>query len=246
MKTVQEIIPKTMIHFTKDTIELRDTDSTHTALLHVHLKKHIFSSYKIRTDVSIGIDIENMVKILKFVKPPMCLQMNYTESTGDHISLLVFKDDTCRKRQYSLPLYNLNTLDSKIISLPIKLRFTIASKDFYDLCSHLLLFGDSCSITINSKTQKVTMTTTGDIGTAEIEFSNSDDTTAVLKFEDKSAKTFTQSFSLDKWKQFSQAYSISDEVCLCFSDESPLLVHYKIKNDVGDIKFYLAPKIEDL
>ena len=168
MKTVQEIIPKTMIHFNTNDIEIRDTDSTHTALLHVSIKKQLFSFYKVISPVSIGVDIENMVKILKILKPPMCLQMQYRESTGDHLSLLVFKDDTCRKRCYTLPLYSLITLDSKIITLPICLHFTMESKDFSDLCSHLLLFGDSCSVTINSKTQRVKMTTSGDIGTSAI------------------------------------------------------------------------------
>lgn len=247
MKTIQETIPKTQIHFNKDTIEIRDIDKTHTALIHMSLVSNkISSSYKLLRPVSIGVDIENMYKVLKILKPPMCLRMLYKETTGDRFSITVFKDDSCRKREYRLPIYTINTLDTAIKDLPIRLKFTLTSRDFYDLCTHLLIFGDSCKIEIDNNKHRVLISSNGDVGTAELEYSQSVDKNVKLEFLSKDKDIFSQSYSLEKWKEFSQAHTISDKVCLCFSKDSPMLVHYKIKNDMGDMKFYLAPKVEDL
>lgn len=44
---------------------------------------------------------------------------------------------------------------------------------------------------------------------------------------------------------FSKAGCLSSQVTLNMSNETPLLVAYKIMNGMGDIKYYLAPKITE-
>lgn len=42
---------------------------------------------------------------------------------------------------------------------------------------------------------------------------------------------------------FSRAGCLSTQVALNMSNETPLMVMFKIMNGMGDIKYYLAPKI---
>ena len=51
-------------------------------------------------------------------------------------------------------------------------------------------------------------------------------------------------FALRYLNLFSKATSLSDRVTLKMHPSSPLVVGYEI-NDVGYIRFYLAPKIEE-
>jgi proliferating cell nuclear antigen len=44
---------------------------------------------------------------------------------------------------------------------------------------------------------------------------------------------------------FSKAGGISNRVTLHMSSDTPLMVVYKIMGDMGDIKYYLAPKITE-
>ena len=43
---------------------------------------------------------------------------------------------------------------------------------------------------------------------------------------------------------FTKAAILSKRVCIILSSEFPLIVEYEIE-DIGHVKFYLAPKIED-
>jgi proliferating cell nuclear antigen len=51
-------------------------------------------------------------------------------------------------------------------------------------------------------------------------------------------------FALRYLNFFTKATSVSDQVIICMSPEVPMVVEYPI-DDMGHVKFYLAPKIDD-
>ena len=57
-------------------------------------------------------------------------------------------------------------------------------------------------------------------------------------------ETVCLSFALRYLNLFNKAASLSNQVVLYLSPETPLCVDYKIEN-LGSLKFYLAPKISD-
>jgi proliferating cell nuclear antigen len=44
---------------------------------------------------------------------------------------------------------------------------------------------------------------------------------------------------------FSKAAGLSGQVTLNMSNETPLMVEYKLQNQGGELKYYLAPKITE-
>lgn len=244
LKTTQELLTKTNLTFDHDKITIRDMDETHTAFIHISISKNLFTNYKIFSTTELGIDVANLYKILKNLKPPTCLKLHYSEDKGDGLSILVYKDDTCKKRNYTLPLFSINSFNTEIKDLPISVSMTMESRKFYDLCTHLLLFDDSCTVHIDILKKQLKFSSYGDIGNVDIEYDEKDKHVE-LDFIKKDITRFKQSFSLEKWKQFSQAYTLSDTVCLSFSKDSPLLVEYKLNDDLGFCRFYLAPKVDD-
>ena len=54
----------------------------------------------------------------------------------------------------------------------------------------------------------------------------------------------TMSFSLTFLNSFCKASSLSDSVKLYMSEGTPLVIEYKI-GELGELKFYLAPKLSD-
>ena len=54
----------------------------------------------------------------------------------------------------------------------------------------------------------------------------------------------SNSFSLTFLNSFNKASALSEQVNLSFSGDTPLVVEYNIGN-LGKLKFYLAPKIND-
>lgn len=53
------------------------------------------------------------------------------------------------------------------------------------------------------------------------------------------------SFAARYLNLFSKAGCLSTQVTLNMSNETPLMVMYKIMSGMGDIKYYLAPKITE-
>jgi proliferating cell nuclear antigen len=53
------------------------------------------------------------------------------------------------------------------------------------------------------------------------------------------------SFSARYLNLFSKASSVATQVILSMSAERPLLLEYKLPKGLGELKFYLAPKITD-
>ena len=54
----------------------------------------------------------------------------------------------------------------------------------------------------------------------------------------------TNMFSLSILNYFNKAASLSEQVHLSLSDNTPLVVEYKI-HEFGNLKFYLAPKLNE-
>ena len=53
-----------------------------------------------------------------------------------------------------------------------------------------------------------------------------------------------QSFSLTFLNSFCKASNLTDNVKLYMTENSPLVIEYKI-SDLGELKYYLAPKLQD-
>jgi len=53
------------------------------------------------------------------------------------------------------------------------------------------------------------------------------------------------SFAARYLNLFSKAGSLSGQVTLNMSNETPLMVEYKLSNGGGELKYYLAPKITE-
>lgn len=86
----------------------------------------------------------------------------------------------------------------------------------------------------------------GDLGTGNVTVRPSNDVDT--KDEEKTTielnEPVTLTFALRYLNFFTKATALSSSVTLSLSKEVPLVVEYKIE-DMGYIRFYLAPKIED-
>ncbi len=91
----------------------------------------------------------------------------------------------------------------------------------------------------------VKFSTNGDIGSANITCRQN---TAVDKQEEQTVIDLNEpvqlTFALRYLNSFSKATPLSTSVILSMSKELPVVVEYRIA-EIGHIKYYLAPKIED-
>lgn len=145
--------------------------------------------------------------------------------------------------EFSLALI---TIDAENLGIP-ETSFTslchMPSSEFTRICKEFVGLSESIRIDVNKESIKFSIT--GDIGSGSTTISQQDtgseSDSIILDVEEP----VSQSFASRYLSLFSKAGVLSSQVSLNMSNETPLMVNYKIKNGDGDIKYYLAPKISE-
>ncbi|KAG6415450.1 hypothetical protein SASPL_122861 [Salvia splendens] len=137
-------------------------------------------------------------------------------------------------------------IDSEHLGIPEAEYHAIVrmpSAEFARICKDLSSIGDTVVISVTK--EGVKFSSRGDIGTANIVCRQN---TTVDKPEDATVIEMNEpvflTFALWYLNSFTKATPLSSTVTLSLSSELPVVVEYKIA-DMGYIRFYLAPKIEE-
>lgn len=117
------------------------------------------------------------------------------------------------------------------------------SQEFARICKDLSSIGDTVVISVTK--EGVKFSTTGDIGSANIVCRRN---TSVDKPEESTIIEMNDpvslTFALRYLNSFTKATPLSNSVKISMSSDLPVVVEYNIA-DMGYIRYYLAPKIED-
>lgn len=116
------------------------------------------------------------------------------------------------------------------------------SSEFTKICKELTALSET--VQIETSKEAVKFSVNGEIG-------NGSSTLKHNESEKKGESTVLEvdepvclSFALRYLNLFNKASTLSESVTLSLSPETPLVVEYKIPN-LGALRFYLAPKIND-
>jgi len=119
----------------------------------------------------------------------------------------------------------------------------MSAGEFQRICRDLSTIGES--VVIAATKDSIKFSTTGDVGSANVtcrQGSTADKGENHVQIELQEPVTLT--FALRYLSSFTKATPLSDTVVLSMSKDLPIMVEYRIA-DMGNIRFYLAPKIED-
>ena len=127
----------------------------------------------------------------------------------------------------------------------------MSSKEYKSLCTDLHSIGESVNIACNKEAVKFALI--GDIGSGAVTYKHNSNLLDgdIDEIDDhpntvliRSEQAISQNFALRYLQYFTKATSLCKCVDLFMSPEVPLVCEYKI-DDMGHIKYYLAPKIDD-
>jgi len=125
---------------------------------------------------------------------------------------------------------------------PYKCTVQMPAGEFQRIVRDLQVLGDSCTISVTK--EGVRFTVAGSIGTGNIltraQDSDKDEEKVVIDMEEP----VELSFALRYLNFFTKATALSKQVIISMSPDVPVVVEYPI-DDIGYVKFYLAPKIDE-
>jgi proliferating cell nuclear antigen len=275
IESIKELVSNANLRFTTEGITLQAMDSSHVALVHMHLSASLFTHYECKiANLVLGVNVASISKIM------MCCDKEDSvvirNSIHDDVLEFVFVPSPNQKKKsssasssrfgktsrYALKLLDIDegetlqipeTQYSAVIELP--------SPRFTDICKNLAIMGDTVLVETNS--EAIRFTVNGDIGSANItveptkeendepkEKEEEDNKEEENKNEAKVTLAVTEptrlSFALRYLGMFCKAAPLASQVSINMQQDVPLKIKYIIGgDDAAFISFYLAPKIEE-
>jgi len=168
------------------------------------------------------------------------------EDSAENVTIMFESPKQTRVSHFALKLMDIDSEHLGIPETDYQCVVKMPAGEFQRICREIAIIGDTVKITASKEGVKFQVV--GDHGTGSIVCKNNPtvddaDEAVVVKCEDEVSLTF----ALRYLNFFAKATPLSGSVLLKMSPEVPLVTEYKIgpNGDLGYIRFYLAPKIDD-
>jgi len=221
-------------------IVCQSMDSSHVSLVSVTLNAKGFEEFACDDDCTLGMNLTNLNKILKCSgsKDSMTISAKDTENVR-------FKFENEAGDQESEFELKLMTVEEDHLQIPetdYKCIVTMPSSQFATICRDLKEIGEAVKIAATKN--GVVFTCTGDIGSANLLLKQNETAEDEKAVKIQMEEPIEQQFALRYLSSFAKSSTLSSRVQLSFSEAVPLQVSFHME-DLGCIKYFLAPKIEE-
>jgi len=224
-------------------ISLQAMDSSHVSLVSMLLRNNGFEHYQCDRNLTLGINLSSMSKILKCAANDDTLTIK-SEHNSSFLSLIFESPKQDKISDFEMKLMD---LDSEVLGIPDQEYQAIVSLpafEFQRICRDMTNFGDTVIISANK--EGVKFSATGDLGTGNIlcRPTSAADSKPEESVSIELNEPVTLTFALRYLNLFTKASSLSTTVTMKLSKDIPLVVEYRI-DELGYVRYYLAPRIED-
>lgn len=236
-RTIFEVLKDIMndinLIFRPDGILIVTLDTARVTLVHVFMPAENFEEYICEHECTAGLNVSNTYKLLKSVTNTDTLTM----SIDDQYLLNIHIENTAKKSNTTFQ-FKLLDINDDMLSVPeidMTILTTIPSIDFQRIVRDMYNLGQDITIQRTQKTIELS---------CEGGFANQK--TVIECVETGPVRPLGNTFSLKYINMFTRATSLCASVQLMQheSDENmPIVFRYSVAN-LGELKFYLAPKVE--
>lgn len=226
VNTVSSIIEEAPFEVKEQGIYMRAMDPSHISMLDIEIPKEMFDEFSIDKEISLGIDMDEMRKIMYRAKPSDILVMKAEESKIH----MTFIGES--KRKFGLPIIDVLEKRSKLPEIPFTTTVKLNSDIFQDGIKDASVVADH--ITFEARKDSFLIKAQGD--TSDIETVNEKDSMIEYDVKEDAKATFNLSYLSDISK------SIYGTMVIKLGSDVPLMLEFDI--DKAKVKFILAPRIE--
>uniref|UniRef100_A0A0G4HYV8 DNA sliding clamp PCNA n=1 Tax=Chromera velia CCMP2878 TaxID=1169474 RepID=A0A0G4HYV8_9ALVE len=225
-------------------ISMQAMDASHVALVSMKMNDKGFNHFRCDKGMSLGLNMTSVSKIFKICNNDDTVTLR-AQDEGDSIS---FQFESAAQERISDFELKLMDIDSEHLGIPdteYQASITMPSSEFQRICRDMVTFGDTMNIDVSKDGVKFSVT--GDIGTGNITLKPKNDAekpedNVIVEMSDK----IDLAFGLKYLNLFAKATPLSPTVCLQMQADVPLTVEYVLgRAEVGHLRFYLAPKIDE-
>ncbi|CAM6097786.1 unnamed protein product [Calypogeia fissa] len=242
LEAIKDLVTDANFDCNETGFQLQAMDSSHVALVALLLRADGFEHYRCDRNVSMGMNLTNMSKMLKCAGNEDIITIK-ADDGGDSVTFMFESPSQDKISDFEMKLMDIDSEHLGIPETEYDAIVRMPSQEFARICRDLSTIGDTVVISVTK--EGVKFTTSGDIGSANIvcrQNNNVDNKDEATVIDMNEAVSLT--FALRYLNSFTKATTLSNTVTLSMSKELPVVVEYKIA-EIGYIRFYLAPKIEE-
>ncbi|TMW53957.1 hypothetical protein DOY81_001014 [Sarcophaga bullata] len=223
-------------------IQLQAMDNSHVSLVSLTLRSDGFDKFRCDRNISMGMNLGSMAKILKCANNDDTVTVK-AQDNADTVTFMFESPNHEKVSDYEMKLMNLDQEHLGIPETDYSCVVRMPSMEFARICRDLAQFSESMLICCTK--EGVKFSASGDVGSANVKLAQ---TSSVDKEEEaviiEMQEPVTLTFACRYLNAFTKATPLSAQVQLSMSADVPLVVEYRIQ-ELGYIRYYLAPKIED-
>lgn len=235
ISTISELIDEAELSITKDGIEMVSSDRAVVVVVDFALSKDVFSSYSHGEDAKIGINLLNLLQVLRRAMPNDTLEMALD---GRKLELTLRGEST---RKFVLPLRDVSkseTPDLKRLEEGFSSAFTINGEILSSGIEDAELVTDSVVLTVRK--DNFTMKAESDSTSAQLDLAPGTDSLKVIDI----GEPVRARYSLDYLKKMVKAKKLSPEATIKLATDYPMKIQFDVPNKMR-LAFILAPRVEE-
>jgi len=241
LDAIKDLLNEATFDCSESGIQLQAMDNSHVSLVSLNLRAEGFDKYRCDRNLSMGMNLGSLSKILKCAANNDIMTIK-AQDNADIVTFVFESTNGERVSDFDMKLMNLDQEHLGIPETDYACIIKMPSADWARIVRDLSQFGES--IVIACTKQGVKFSSTGDIGTGNVKLAQTANVDSDDSVEIDLQEPFTLTFASRYLQAFAKAAGLSTKVQLSMSQEVPLVVEFKV-NEIGHIRYYLAPKIED-
>lgn len=224
-------------------ISLQAMDSSHVSLVALLLRSEGFDHFRCDRSISLGINLQSMAKVLKCCNNDDIVTLK-SDDNGDTMTFMFENSNQDRISDFELKLMDIDSEHLGIPDTDYKCSVQMPASEFQRMCRDLAILGDTATISVTKEGVKFSVSGEMGSGNMTIRQQSSVDTKDDDQVNIEMDEPVSLNFALRYLNFFTKATPLSGSVILQLSKDVPLVVEYRIE-ELGHIRYYLAPKIED-
>jgi proliferating cell nuclear antigen len=241
---VKEMVTEVVLDCSENGIHMQAMDNSHIALIHFFLDaSKAFSHYKCESEISIGINVVSLQKVLKLCnnEDVLTLQKNNNE---DKLTLLFESPNGSKISQFCVSLLDIDQEQLGIPDVEYKTYFSMSSQELVRICRDFKDLANTVTISSDSKSGiKFSFCSDTTNGNVTLASNSSMDDDSLPPFIVKVNENTSASFSSKYLMLFTKGSLMSQVVNVSLSNDLPLSLEYTFQE--GILKYFMAPKMED-
>lgn len=229
--SIVSLIDEGSFVITKDGISLKAMDPSGISMIAFNIPGKAFAKYDVEKDTTLGLNLENLSKILSSARAGEQLAMKDSnnkfamEFIGQH-----------SKRRYKLPMIDVKRDADKEPKVEFDTSVEVKSDAFREILKDANLL--STYIGFRADKDSFMVVAKGDAGELEEEHMNNADVVKKLEV----GKPISATFNLDYLERMISACPTASNISLSLKTEEPIRVTYGIGD--ANVVYYLAPYME--